>query len=319
MTTVQAAVVALRDEQDHPSIALPAHLDAGRIARLALTAVRTTPKLAQCTPESFAGSLLESAALGLEPNVEGESYLVPYKGECTLIVGYKGYTKLYWQHPLARHLDAQAVREADEFDYAYGLDPYLRHKPGRGDRGPIVDYYAVAQLATGARMFVVLSPEEVRALRRGKTGPSGDIPDPQGWMERKTVLRQLFKLTPKSRTLARAIESDEVGGHALRQRQIAEHTPAPALVSVPDRVEVHDGEVVDVVDGPITDQQMKLLQKLFKDNGVTDRDVRLAYVSDLLGRPVKSANELSVSEASRVIDALDPQPPSDEPPLDGAS
>jgi recombination protein RecT len=248
--------------------------------------------------------------------VEGESYLVPYKGECTLIVGYKGYNKLYWQHPLARHLDAQAVREADEFDYAYGLDPFLRHKPGRGDRGKVTDYYAVAQLATGARMFVVLSPEEVRALRRGKTGPSGDIPDPQGWMERKTVLRQLFKLTPKSRTLARAIESDEVGGHTLRQRQIAEHTPAPVLAAAPDGPQVYEGDLVDSGGEPITGPQMKLLQKTFKDNGITDRDVRLAYVADLLGRPVASANDLTVAEASRVIDALDPQP-ADEPPLGG--
>jgi putative phage-type endonuclease len=112
--------------------------DADRIARLALTVVRQDPKLAECSPESFAGALLTASALGLEPGVNGEAYLVPTRRECTLIVGYQGYAKLFWQHPLAKHLDAQAVHANDEFDYAYGLEPYLTHKPAKGDRGPVI-------------------------------------------------------------------------------------------------------------------------------------------------------------------------------------
>jgi len=71
--------------------ALPKGMDAERIARIALTEVRKSERefakgnsnasLAQCTPESFAGALLTSSALGLEPGVNGECYLVPYKGE----------------------------------------------------------------------------------------------------------------------------------------------------------------------------------------------------------------------------------------------
>lgn len=202
--------------------ALPKHLDADRMARLALTVVRKTPELATCTIESFAGALLTASALGLEPGINGEAYLVPYSGECTLIVGYQGYTKLFYQHPLAAQINAHAVRAADEFDFAYGSSPFLRHKPARGERGPIIEYYAAASLSTGASDFLVLSPEEVRELRGGKTGPSGKIPDPQHWMERKTVLRQLVKTMPKSTNLARAIEVDDKGGHELRAAQLAE-------------------------------------------------------------------------------------------------
>ena len=216
--------------------ALPVHLNADRMARLALTCIRKDLALAECSPESFAGALLTAAALGLEVGVSGEAYLVAYKKECTLIVGYQGMAKLFYQHPMAQYLDTQTVYSNDEFDYAYGLDPFLRHKPFLGDvRGSIVAYYAVAKLTTGASAFVVLSPEEVKKLRNGNVGPSGRIPDPQRWMERKTALRQLVKLLPKSTQLVQALAVDEKAGRELQAELIAQRqqieAPAPAGVN----------------------------------------------------------------------------------------
>lgn len=219
--------------------ALPKHMDADRVARLALTIVRKDPKLAECDPYSFAGALLTAAAVGLEPGVNDEAYLVPYGKECQLIIGYQGMAKLFWQHPLARHLDAQAVHDGDEFDYAYGLDPYLIHKPGKGDRGKLTHYYAAAALSTGAKAFVVLTVDEVKQLRGGKVGPDARFKggDPMHWMERKTALRQLFKLVPKSANLVRAIAADEQVGSEL-QRDM----PPEAL---PPAYDVATGEIVD--------------------------------------------------------------------------
>ena len=264
MTTTQRSVrgaVATRDQQQtqagngiaqfihalQPEIerALPRHMDADRMARLLLTAIRQTPKLAQCDPQSFAGAVLTASALGLEPNLSGEAYLIPYGKECQLVIGYQGLVKLFWQHPLAAHVDAQAVYANDDFDYAYGLDPFLRHKPAMGDRGDVTCYYAVAALKTGAKTFVVMSPQEVKALRGGKTGPSGKIADPMRWMERKTVLRQLFKTLPRSTDLNHALASDEVAGSTLRGRQLAggtEPVPAPQI-DAPPGMDPTTGEV----------------------------------------------------------------------------
>lgn len=267
MSTVQNAVAKRNENQPtigsliqqmRPEIqrALPRGMDADRIARLALTVLRKDPKLAKCAPESFAGALLSAAALGLEPGVNGEAYLVPYGRECNLIIGYQGFAKLFWQHPLAAHLDAQAVHENDQFDYAYGLNPFLTHKPAKGDRGQVTEYYAVAKLSTGASAFVVLSAAEVKALRGGKVGSSGNIPDPMHWMERKTAVRQLVKLLPKSSDMDRALAADEQHGTELHRGQVAEREildgNRPAIENTPDAGptntetgEVLQGELVE--------------------------------------------------------------------------
>jgi recombination protein RecT len=218
--------------------ALPAHLSGERIARLALTEIRKSEmakasgkskhSLADCQPESFVGALLTASAIGVEVGTP-EAYLVPYSRECQLIIGYQGYTKLFWQHPQAAALDAFAVFSKDEFDYSYGLDAFLRHKPVRGDRGPIVNYYAAVSLSTGGRHFEVFTPEEIKELRAGKVGGNGGIRDPQRWMERKTAIRQVLKPMPKSVQMARAVESDERPGSELYMERLAEKDPAKAL------------------------------------------------------------------------------------------
>lgn len=257
MSTPASQAIAKRDaeqptigqliQQLKPELerALPKHMDGDRMARLALTVLRQTPALAQTNPQSFAGALLTAAALGLEPGVNGEAYLVPYKRECQLIIGYQGMAKLFWQHPMAAYLDAQAVYEKDQFDYAYGLDPYLKHKPAIGDRGQVVAYYAVAKLTTGASSFVVLSPDQVKELRSGKVGPKGDIKDPERWMERKTVLRQLVKLLPRSTQLNHALVADERSGTDLASSRIPEAITGGEPAVDPQTGEVLDGELVD--------------------------------------------------------------------------
>lgn len=225
--------------------ALPKHMDADRMARVALTALRKTPALSGCSKESFAGALLTAASLGLEPDINGECYLVPYGRECTFIIGYRGFAKLFWQNPLAKHLDCQAVHANDEFDYAYGLEPYLRHKPAHGHRGEIIYYYAVASLSTGGQSFVVLTPEQVKSLRGGKVGPKGNIADPMAWMERKTALRQVIKLLPMSASLVQALEADEQDGSRLYSQALQQ-----AQIETAPQREI-EGQVEQQPEGPV--------------------------------------------------------------------
>lgn len=205
-------------EQIKPQLgrALPRHMSSDRLARIALTEVRRTPLLEKCTTDSFGGALMTIAQLGLEPGAAtGEAYLLPFwnkhvqQYEVQLIIGYKGMAKLYWQSPLAKSLDAQAVHEGDHFDFAYGLEPRLEHRPALSNRGGTIAYYAVATLTTGGSAFVVLSPEDIEAIRkRSKAKDDGPWKTDYDAMAKKTCVRQLFKLLPKSPELDQAETQD---------------------------------------------------------------------------------------------------------------
>lgn len=217
--------------------ALPATMNGDRIARIALTLVRRNPKLGLCVPQSFAAALMTSAALGLEPGVNDESYLVPYGRECTLIVGYQGMLKLAWNHPLIQDIGSGFVFPEDDFDYDLGMDTFVKHKPAKGVVRKPGDwptmFYAWATLKTGGKHVVVLDRAEVKALRKGAEGPDASFKggDPQHWLSRKTCIKQLLKPLPKSVEAHWATQVDEQTGSQLFvqqvPQQIAEQVEAP--------------------------------------------------------------------------------------------
>lgn len=198
--------------------ALPSHMNPERIVRIALTTLRTNPMLSKCEPKSFLAALFQSAQLGLEPNVEGQAYIIPYKNtktglmEAQFQVGYKGYVELFFRHQKALSLDMQAVHENDDFYYEYGLDMKLKHKPALTNRGKVIAFYAVARLQGGAHLFKVMSKEE--CIEHGRTHSPSFSYKNSPWkteedaMCMKTVLLQLMKLLPKSVEIQKVIEVD---------------------------------------------------------------------------------------------------------------
>lgn len=56
---------------------------------------------------------------------------------------------------------------------------------------------------------------------------------------------------------------------------------------------------------PITPKQLTKLQILMAEGGLEERDDRLAFASEELGRPVGSTKHLTKDEAARLIDLLD--------------
>jgi len=193
--------------------ALPSHMNPERLVRIALTTLRTTPKLMSCNPQSFLAALFTSAQLGLEPNVEGQAYIIPYGTEAQFQIGYKGYVELFYRHGLAVSLDAQAVYENDDFDFEYGTASYLRHKPALTGRGEVKCYYAVAKLKGSANLFKVMGKDE--CLEHGKKHSKAFNTAYSPWqtdqeaMCKKTVVIQIMKLIPKSIEIQKAIAMDD--------------------------------------------------------------------------------------------------------------
>ncbi|MFG2328300.1 recombinase RecT [Streptomyces sp. NPDC048604] len=205
--------MAQQIERMKPEIAraLPKHMDADRIARIALTLIRKNPDLAGCTTESFLGALMTCSQLGFEPgSPTQEAYIVPRKGQAEFQLGYQGMVTLFYQHPMASSVKVETVRENDHFEHEEGLEEKLVHRPCQdGPRGRAVAYYSIARLVNGGRTFKVMYPSEIEERRQKM--PSGNSP---AWrnnydeMAKKTVLRNHFKALPKSAELARALAHD---------------------------------------------------------------------------------------------------------------
>ena len=210
---------------------------AERFARIALTAVRLTPKLAECSMPSFAAALMTCAQLNLEPGPQGHAYLIPYKGECTFQLGYKGLLELVYRSGLMSSVYAEVVYRAEvergKFKFAMGLERQLSHEIDLLDDcrdGELVAAYAVAEMKDGTRNFVVLSKKEIERAKassssaRYGSGPWSTSPEE---MWKKTALKRLCKWLPQSVEAARAIELDDTADRGEAQIFDVDALPVP--------------------------------------------------------------------------------------------
>lgn len=195
--------------------ALPKHMDSDRIARIALTAVRTTPKLLECDQISFVAALMQSAQLGVEPNTGlGQAYLIPYGKQVQFQLGYKGLIDLAVRSGQYKAIYAHEVYQEDEFSYSYGLHKDLVHVPSQNPEGEPIGYYAVYHLKNGGYDFVYWTRERIekhahkfsQAVQKGWTSPWKTNYDA---MAKKTVLKEVLKFAPKSIELQKVVEADE--------------------------------------------------------------------------------------------------------------
>lgn len=209
---MRRALVAMRDEIGKGLMGT--NLTAERFERLVFSAWNSNPKLKLCTPISFLAAAMTSAQLGLEPNTPlGQAYIIPYGTKATFQIGYKGLLTLLYRSGEILMVDAQVVYEKDEFDYEYGSNARLYHKPHHGaDRGKIIAYYAIVKYLNGGETFRVMYPDQVEEVRTkfSKSANSSDSPWRTDYnsMALKTVLLRTIKYGPLSVELARTVAQD---------------------------------------------------------------------------------------------------------------
>jgi recombination protein RecT len=198
--------------------ALPksAGMSVERLNRITLTTLKTNPKLLECSIESLLGAVLQSAQLNLEPNLLGSCYFIPYKGQVSFQIGYKGLIDLVTRKGEVLTIVAKEVRTGDFFHYEYGKNEDLKHVPAPHDqRGEITHFYAYAHLKNGAFTFDVMHVSEVEQVRNEhsqafKYDSKGSI-----WvkhyeaMAKKTVIKRLIKYLPISVETQSAVAHDE--------------------------------------------------------------------------------------------------------------
>ena len=196
--------------------ALPSVITPERFTRIALTAYSRNEKLQECTAESFLGSMMQAAQLGVEPNTPlGQAYLIPYRNKGVMEVqfqlGYRGMIDLAYRSGEVQNIQAHEVYENDTFEYELGLEPKLRHVPALKDRGNVILYYAVFKLTNGGVGFEVMSKEDVEAFAKKKSKTYGTGPWQSDFdaMAKKTLVKRLLKFAPLKSDFVRAVTADE--------------------------------------------------------------------------------------------------------------
>lgn len=216
-------------EKMKPKIAavLPQHITPERMAMIAFTAMRRTPKLLLCTPESIIGSLMTASILGLEPSGPlGHGALIPYGTECQFQPMYQGLLDLARRSGMVRDVQCRAVYKGDEYKYRFGLDPDITHVPMEGDGAADPDrecthVYAIIRLTGGGIQWDQMSYAQAIAHAK-RFSPAWNTRDYPGvfkpkspWadhpiaMAMKTILKAVLKYCPKSPELAAAMQMDD--------------------------------------------------------------------------------------------------------------
>lgn len=199
---------------DRIAAVLPKHLTAERVIQMAATVIQKNQQIAKCTPTSLLGSVMQASILGFPPvEALGYCYFVPYGRDIQFQIGYRGMIELARRSGKIKMIYAEVVREGDEFEVQFGLEPKLEHKPKLDASKQLTHVYAVCHFTDGGYNFVVLSKSDIERLRMRspmqKGTPSGAWHTDYDAMAKAKALKQLSKYLPLNIDQLTAIASDE--------------------------------------------------------------------------------------------------------------
>ncbi len=272
------------------AVALPRHMNADRMTRLALTAFSTNPDLQSCSAQSIAASVMTAAQLGLEPGINGQGYLIPYKKTCTFVPGWKGLVDLVARSGRAT-VWTGVVYPGDKFEYQLGDSPFCRHVPGDAEAGEVefTHVYAVGRVrdASMAVIEVWARAKVSKHLKRyNKVGDRHYAKGNENNFEmyaRKVALLQVLKYMPASIELANAISvsnAAEDNKHAVLEGDFVRVTDPDA-----DTPHTATSATVDQKTGDVFAEVGKLVESdIARLQACNDKDTLDVMIDEMCSR-----------------------------------
>jgi len=187
-----------------------------------------------CSPSSVLIACYNAARMELPPGKQqGLAYFVPFKGECQLIVGYRGYIELAYRNAFLRQFHADVVYAGEPWDYH--IDEHgarLRHVPelerteATGKVDTIVASYVVWTNSNGGTGVRVV-PGSTIAKRYNDRSDAWKYHYHQ--QAAKTAIRsasKAWRLTPQ---LQRAVLLDDAADMGVSQSSMVTVPDMPAI------------------------------------------------------------------------------------------
>jgi len=194
-----------------------------RIMQAVGQALVKSTKLQECSPDSVYRSVLEIVGKGLDIGMDGQAYLVPFKGECTALIGAQGKIELAHRSGMIDRIVCQVVYGNDtvEIDLAEGTVKhpltlaYLAKGVDDPDfRGPMLACYARIWVKGVAEpMLELMTIGDFDKIKAGAAKRSGGRLSPAytEWpseMFRRSCLNRALKRAPKSRDLMEVLNRE---------------------------------------------------------------------------------------------------------------
>jgi len=192
------------------ALALPSHMNANRMARLALTAFSSSAQLQKCDAKSIAASLMTAGQLGLEPGVNGAGFLVPYGTTCTFVPGWKGLVDLVARSGRGTVFTGVIFRD-QEFTFTDGArrDLVIHNETDMEEAEDITHAYAIGWVRDATLPIIELWRVSKIKRHRDKYNKVGQKHySYRDWEMycRKVPLLQVLKYMPCSVEVANAID-----------------------------------------------------------------------------------------------------------------
>ena len=170
--------------------------------------IRNNPVLLEVDRSSLFGAILTSAEMGLEPNTPAQlSFIIPYysteKGYkvANFQIGYHGYVSLMYRNKRVLKIMSELVFENDQFDRYIGDDMnwHFRYKPAENEKGKRKGVFAIVHIEGTEPAFKYLDKKQIEMIKVNSKSKHvyDEHNDPEGWMWKKAVIRQIAKLIPK--------------------------------------------------------------------------------------------------------------------------
>ena len=163
------------------------------------------PDLQKCSPFSLMNAMVKCAQVNLEPDGR-MAYLVPFAKKeksgkilgynCIFILGYMGMVQIARRSGEVADIQCEVVRDGDEFEYEFGTNKFLRHRPRVWNEGieSITHVWSLVTFTNGFKDFRVQPKEWIDYMRtRSKSPGMGPWKTDYPAMGKKALFREHFK------------------------------------------------------------------------------------------------------------------------------
>lgn len=180
-------------------------LDFAKEAGFAMQILKGNDYLAKLSPESIRDSIINVALCGLTLNPALKfAYLIPRGQKCVLDISYIGMIKILTDAGAVKNIDASVIYENDEFEMIRGSNPKLYHKRTFKSE-KVLGAYAIAFFRDGGFQFEFMTKSELdkiknssESMKNVNTMKFSPWNNHESEMQKKTVLKRLTKLLPKT-------------------------------------------------------------------------------------------------------------------------